>query len=76
MSNKLDILLITETKTDSTFPLNHFAIQRYLKPFNRNRNGGGVFIYVREDIQGRALKICYNPEDIESIFIQINLIKT
>ena len=61
------MLLITETKTDSTFPLNHFSIQRYLKPsrFDGNRNGGGVLIYVREDIPSRELKIYNNPEDIE-----------
>ena len=75
---KIDILVITETKTDSTFPLNQFAIQGYPKPYrvDRNRNGGGVFIYVREDIPRRELKIDNTPEDIESIFIKINLIKT
>ena len=75
---KIDILVITETKTDSTFPLNQFSMQCYSKPyrFDRNRNGGGVFIYVREDIPSRELKIHNTPEDIESIFIEINLIKT
>ena len=78
LQGKIDILVITETKTDSTFPLNQFAIQGYPKPyrFDRNRNGGGVFIYVREDIPSRELKIHNTPEDIESIFIEINLIKT
>ena len=53
-------------------------MQSYSKPdrFDRNRNGGGVFIYVREDIPSRELKIHNTPEDIESIFIEINLIKT
>ena len=48
IQGKIDILVITETKTDSTFPLNQFEIQGYSKPysFDRNRNGGGVFIYV------------------------------
>ena len=75
---KINILVITETKTDATFPLIQFAIQGYSKPyrFDRNRNGGGVFIYVREDISSRELKIHNTPEDIESIFIEINLIKT
>ena len=75
---KIDILVITETKTDSTFPLNQFAIQGYSKPyrFDRNRNGGGYFIYVREDIPNRELEIHNTPENIECIFIEINLIKT
>ena len=48
IQGKTDILVITETKTDSTFTLNQFAIQSYSKPyrFDRNRNGGGVFRYV------------------------------
>ena len=48
IQGKTDILVITETKTDSTFTLNQFAIQGYSKPyrFDRNRNGGGVFRYV------------------------------
>ena len=67
---KIDILVITETKADSTFPLNQFSVQGYSKPyrFDRNRKGGGV--------SSRELKIHSTPQDIESIFIQINLIKT
>ena len=59
-------------------PLNQFAMQSYSKPyrFDRNSNGGGVFIHVREDIPSRELKIRNTPEDIESIFIEINQIKT
>ena len=33
IQGKIGILVITETKTDSTFPLNQFAMQGYLKPF-------------------------------------------
>ena len=75
---KIDILIIAETKTDSTFLLNQFVIQGYSKPykFDRNRTGGGVFIYVREDIPSRESKIHNTPEDIEIIFIEVNLIKT
>ena len=78
IQGKIVILVITKTKSDSTFPLNEFATLGYLKPyrFDRNRNGGGVFIYVQEDIPSTELKIHNTPEDIESIFIKINLIKT
>ena len=55
IQGKIDILVITETKTDSAFPLNQFAIKGYSKSykFDRNKNGGGVFRYVREDIRSR-----------------------
>ena len=38
MQAKIDILVITETKTDSTFSLNQFAIQGYSKPYRLDRN--------------------------------------
>ena len=78
IQGKTNILVITETKAASTFPLHQFAIQRYSKSqrFDRNRKGGGAFIYVQEDIPSRELKIHNTPEDIERIFIEINLIKT
>ena len=52
--------------------------QGYSEPyrFRGNRNGGGAFIYDWEDIPSRELKIHNTPEDIESIFSKINLIKT
>ena len=76
IKSKIGILVITETKTESTFPLNQFAIQGSSKPyrFDRNRNGDGVFMCVQEDIPSRELKIHNTPEDIETIFIEINLI--
>ena len=48
IQGKIDILVITETKADSVFLLNQFVTQGYAKPYrlDRNRNGGGVFVYV------------------------------
>ena len=78
IQGKIDILVTTEPKTDSTFPLNQFAIQGYWKPYrsDRNRNGGGVFTNIQKDIPSKELKIHSTPEDIESIFLEIKLIKT
>ena len=40
---KVGILVITETKLDSTFPFSEFLIEGYSEPyrFYGNRNGGG-----------------------------------
>ena len=78
IQGKVDILVITDTKTDSNFSLNQFEIPSYSKcyKFDRNRNGDGVFIYVSEDISNRQLKIYNTPEDMKSIFIEIILIKS
>ena len=71
----LDILVITETKLDHTFPEKQFLIPGYRKPFRRDRNkyGGGVMIYVREDIPCDILVKHKTPTNIEAIFVEINL---
>ena len=58
IQGKVDILVITDTKTDSNFSLNQFEIPSYSKcyKFDRNRNGEGVVIYVSEDISNRQIK--------------------
>ena len=49
---KLDILILTETKLDHTIPSNLITIPGYNEPIrrDRNRNGGGVLVYVAENL--------------------------
>ena len=46
-------------------------------PFRLDRNSfaGGVLIYVREDIPSKQLTKHKLPDDIEEIFVEINLRK-
>ena len=55
ISNNIDILVIEETKIDESFPEGQFLIPGYKKPYrkDRNRNGGGIIVYVREDIPSK-----------------------
>ena len=73
----LDILIIGETKLDNTFPENQFSIPGYKIPYrlDRNRNGGGVMIYVREDIPSDILSKRNIHQTVEAIFVEINLRK-
>ena len=73
----IDILILTETKLDNTFPDNQFFIPGYKKPYrlDRNKNGGGVMIYVREDIPSDILLKHNIHKNIEAIFLEINLRK-
>ena len=73
----VDILVIVETKLDITFPTSQFLLDGFSKPYrlDRNRNGGGILIYVREDIPSNLLLKHNFPDDIEGIFIEINLRK-
>ena len=77
MRGKLDILVLTETKLDHTFPEKQFLVPGYKKPFrlDRNTHGGGVMIYVREDIPCDALSKYSTPSKLEAIFVEINLRK-
>ena len=72
---KLDILLISETKVDPSFPSSQFAIDGFSYPFrlDRNSSGGGIMLFVREEIPSGILSE-YNPNSlVENIFIDINL---
>ena len=72
-----EIVIITETKVDDTVPVSQFYINGSSKPYclGRNRNGGGVIIYVREDIPSKILTNHVLPTDIEALFIELNFRK-
>ena len=78
IGKNLDILTIQETKLDSSFPSAQFLIDGYSEPYrlDRNRNGGGVMIYVRDDIPSKLLNKHTFTEAIEGLFVEINLRKT
>ena len=78
LQDKIDILVLTETKLDASFPSNQFLIDGFSQPYrhDRNRNGGGVMIYIREGIPSKVLTQHNFPDDIEGIYLEINLRKT
>jgi len=67
-----------ETKFDSSFPTSQFSINGYSQPYrlDRNKHGGGILIYVKENILSKLLIKHNFPDDIEGIFIEINLRKS
>ena len=66
---KVDILLISETKIDDSFPEGQFAIDGFSKPYRLDRNcdGGGLMLFIREDIPSNSLK------NEECFYVEINL---
>ena len=62
-----DILLITETKIDSTFPANQFYLNGYDVHYRNdgNTNGGGILVYIRNDIRSRITECENLPSSIE-----------
>jgi len=67
--------MISETKIDSSFPKGQFLIEGYNSQFrfDRNKNGGGIILYVREDIPVTLKLVECSP--IEGFFIEIVLNK-
>ena len=74
INNNVDILLLSETKLDESFPSAQFRIKGFTEPYrsDRNSNGGGLLLYVREDIPSKLLKSNI-VHDIETISVEINL---
>ena len=63
-----DILMITETKFDDSFPAFQFSIQDFCTPFrlDRNKNGGGVLLFIRSNIKSTKLNKYIIKNQIEA----------
>ena len=77
IANETDVLLLSETKLDETFPLEQFLISGFAKPLrlDRNSKGGGIMLFIRDNIPFRLLKPGNLPSNTEAFFIEINLRK-
>ena len=76
MGNKVDdIQLISETKLDDTLPLNQFILEGFLPPFRLDRmeHGGGLMLFIRENIPSKLLANVKPSGNIQNIFVEINL---
>ena len=68
-----DVLMISETKIDDSFPVGQFLIEGFCTPYrlDRNSKGGGILLYVREDIPSNLITVNISP--IESFYVELNL---
>ena len=75
ITGRVDILLISETKLDSTFPKPQFFLQGYSEPqrLDRTASGGGLLLYFRSDIPVKPLPLI--SVGIECIFSEITISK-
>ena len=74
----INILTIAETKLDSTFPTAQSIVEGCKEPFrkDRNKNGGGLLVYVKEDIPSRELKNHPPvPDLLDIVVIELNFRK-
>ena len=75
IKGNVDVLVISETKLDDSFPTGQFKILGYASPFrlDRDENGGGIMVFVREDIPVKFLSSENKP--IEAFFFELNFHK-
>ena len=73
----IDILVLTKTKLDDTFPTVQFLVKGFSKPYrlDRNRKGGRVMVYIREDIPSKLLDKLVFPYDMKGLFVELNFRK-
>ena len=78
ISNNIDILVISETKLDPSFPPGQFHIDGYMPPIraDRNRHGGGLLIYIKEGVPAKEVSLRNSTaKDVEAKAVEINLHK-
>ena len=65
--------MISEAKLDQGFPTNQSRINSFSAPFRLDRNdkGGGIILYIREDITSRLVST--ESSQVEGFFVEINL---
>ena len=80
VQRNIDILLISETKLDQTFPVGQFYIDGFHSPFRKDRDGigagagGGLLLFILDHIPCQEIKWNFSPK-IEAIAVEINLKK-
>ena len=59
VQDKIDILVVTESKLDDTFPDSQFHIPGYKVHFRKDRNKlvRGIIVFVRDDIPCKKLDV-------------------
>ena len=75
VQDKLDIFLISKTKVDSSFHSSQFTIEGFSSSLrlHRNSSGGGIMLFVREEIPLKSLSEYKPNSSVENRFIEINL---
>ena len=75
IKGNVDVLVISENKLDDSFPTGQFKIPGDASPFrlDRDENGDGSMVFVREDIPVKFLSSENKP--IEAFFFELNFHK-
>ena len=72
IKDNIVIFMISEAKLYESFPTGQFFRNVFSSPhrLDHNCNGGGILVYIREDIPSKRLLI---ERDLTETFVEINL---
>ena len=75
IENNIDVLLISETKLDASFPSNQFILDGFTPPhkLGRTQHGGGTMLFLREDMLSKLLNADTSISGIENLLVEIDL---
>ena len=75
IKDNIDILMISETKADDSFPDGQFLLSGFETPFrlDRNRNDGDIMLFIRNDIPAKVVST--DDRSIESFYVELNFRK-
>ena len=78
IKNKVDIIMISETKVDDSYPISQFQIEGYSSPFrlDRDSHGGGKMIYFPDYLPCKRIESFLLPNNAEVMFIEMNIRKS
>ena len=73
--DNIDILMISETRVDDSFPDDQFFVDGLGRLFciDRNRNGEGIMLFIRNDIPAKVVST--DDRSIESFYAELNFRK-
>ena len=73
----LDILMISETKLDESFPVSQFLIPGFENPIrlDRSSSGGGIMLYIREGIPFKLLKSSGLSANTDAFLVEVKINK-
>ena len=75
VGNNIDILMVSDTKIDDTFPESQVLMESFSTPYRLDwtAKGGEIFLNIRQDILFKYIKKITVNKSFEGFFVELNL---
>ena len=72
----VDILCVTKTKTDISFPIVQVSLHGYHEPYLSSDRRGGLIVFIKSHLSSRRVTNYTTLNDIQITLFKINLRKS